>query len=195
MFIHNYHHKTTYIYCTTWKLFWKKSLCRVEGGNIYTYVHSGTSGKEPTCQWGRRKRSGFDPWVRKIPLEKWMTIYSSILAWRTPWTEELVGLQCTRPQRVGRDRSNWVCMHKHTHSHTHTLTHTHMGFSGGASGKKPACQCKKCKRCGFNPWVWKIPWRRAWQPTPIFLPGECHGQMSLVGYHPWNCKCQTQLND
>ena len=107
------------------KAFLKKSLCRVEGGNIYTYVHSGTSGKEPTCQCRRHKRPGFDPWVRKIPLEKWMTVFSSILAWRTPWTEELVGLQCTGPQRVGHDGSNWVCMHTHTHTHSHTHTHTH----------------------------------------------------------------------
>ena len=35
-----------------------------------------------------------------------------------------------------------------------------------------------------NPWVGKIPWRRAWQPTPVFLPGESHGQRSLVGYSP-----------
>ena len=41
------------------------------------------------------------------------------------------------------------------------------------------------KRCKFNPWVRKILWRRAWQPTPIFLPGESHGQRSLVGYSPW----------
>ena len=41
------------------------------------------------------------------------------------------------------------------------------------------------KRCEFNPWVRKIPWRRAWQPTPLFLPGESHGQRSLAGYNPW----------
>ena len=41
---------------------------------------------------------------------------------------------------------------------------------------------------GFNPWVGKIPWRRAWQPTPVFLPGESHGQRSLVGYGSWGCK-------
>jgi len=40
------------------------------------------------------------------------------------------------------------------------------------------------KRPGFSPWVGKIPWRRAWQPTPVFLPGESHGQRSLVGYSP-----------
>ena len=53
------------------------------------------------------------------------------------------------------------------------------------SVKEPACQCRRCKRCGFNSWVGKIPWRRAGQPTPLFLPGESHGQRSLVGYSPW----------
>ena len=40
----------------------------------------------------------------------------------------------------------------------------------------------------FDPWVGKIPWRRAWWPTPVFLPGEFHRQRSLVGYSPWSCK-------
>ena len=48
-------------------------------------------------------------------------------------------------------------------------------------------QCKRCRRPRLNPWVGKIPWRRAWQPTPIFLPGEFHGQWSLAGYSPWAC--------
>ena len=43
-------------------------------------------------------------------------------------------------------------------------------------------------RLGFDPWVGKIPWRRAQQPTPVFLPGEFHGQKSLVGYSPWGRK-------
>ena len=59
-----------------------------------------------------------------------------------------------------------------------------MGFPGGASGKESACQCR---RLGFDPWFRKSPWRRAWQPTPVFLPGESHGQRSLVGYNPWGC--------
>ena len=58
------------------------------------------------------------------------------------------------------------------------------GFPGGASGKESTSQCRRRKRCGFNPWVRKIPWRRAWQPTPVFLPGESHGQKSLAGYSP-----------
>jgi len=40
----------------------------------------------------------------------------------------------------------------------------------------------------FDPWVRKISWRRTWQPTPISLPGESHGQRSLAGYSPWGCK-------
>ena len=62
------------------------------------------------------------------------------------------------------------------------------GFPGGTSGKEPACQCRRHKRSGFDPWVWKIPWRRAWQPTPVFLHGESHGQRSLAGYSPWGHK-------
>ena len=46
----------------------------------------------------------------------------------------------------------------------------------------------QCRRLWFNPWSRKIPWRRKWQPTPIFLPGKSHGQSSLVGYSPWGHK-------
>ena len=46
----------------------------------------------------------------------------------------------------------------------------------------------QCRRPGFDPWVRKIPWRRKWQSTPAFLPGEAHGQRSLAGYHPWGHK-------
>ena len=62
------------------------------------------------------------------------------------------------------------------------------GFPGGASGKEPTCQCRKFKRCRFHPWVGKIPWRRAWQPTPVLLPREAHGQRSLAGSSPWGHK-------
>ena len=46
-------------------------------------------------------------------------------------------------------------------------------------------QCRRQERCEFDPWVGKIPWRRKWQPTPVFLPRKFHGQRSLVGYSPW----------
>ena len=53
------------------------------------------------------------------------------------------------------------------------------------SGKESTCQCR---RCGFDPWLRKIPWKRKGQPTPLCLPGKSHGQRSLGGYSPWVCK-------
>ena len=60
-------------------------------------------------------------------------------------------------------------------------------FPGGASGKEPTHQWRRHKT-GFYSWVGKIPWRRSWQPTSIFLPGEYYGQRSLVDYSPWDHK-------
>ena len=62
------------------------------------------------------------------------------------------------------------------------------------SGKESSCQCRRHKRRRFDPWVRKIPWRRKWQPTPVFLPGKSHGWRSPVGYHPWGHKESTQLS-
>ena len=45
-------------------------------------------------------------------------------------------------------------------------------FPGRSSGKESACQCRRCRNCSFNPCIEKIPWRRKWQPTPVFLPGK-----------------------
>ena len=53
---------------------------------------------------------------------------------------------------------------------------------GGLGRKESTCNA------GFNSWVRKIPWRKKWQPTPVFLPGKSHGQRSLVGYSPWDRK-------
>ena len=61
-------------------------------------------------------------------------------------------------------------------------------LSGSSSGKEPACQCRRHKRCGFDPWVGKIPWRRGWQPIPVFLSGKSHRQRSLEGYAPQGLK-------
>ena len=59
-----------------------------------------------------------------------------------------------------------------------------LGFPGGANGKESTCQCRKHKRCRFDPWVGRIPWRRAWQSTPVSPPGKSHGQRSLVSSSP-----------
>ena len=55
---------------------------------------------------------------------------------------------------------------------------------GDISDKEPTCQCGRHKRLRFSPWVWKIPWRRTWQPTLVFLPGNSHWQRNLVSYSP-----------
>ena len=84
-----------------------------------------------------------------------MTIYFGVFAWRIPWTKEPGGLQS-----MGCKESDM------------TEQLTFRAFPGGTSSKEPACQCGRHKRHGFDPRVRKIPWRRAWQPTPVFLPGE-----------------------
>ena len=60
-------------------------------------------------------------------------------------------------------------------------------FPGGTDGKESACNAGDLGVIPeFNPWIGKTPWRRAWQPTPVFLPRESHGQRSLAGYHAWD---------
>ena len=61
-----------------------------------------------------------------------------------------------------------------------------LGFPGGPFGKESACSLGE--RPTFDLWVRKIPWRREWQPTPVFLPGESHRQRRFAGYIPWGSK-------
>ena len=62
------------------------------------------------------------------------------------------------------------------------------GFPGGATGKELTCQCRRREEMRVQSLSREDPWRRAWQPTARFLPGESHGHRSLVGYSPWDCK-------
>ena len=69
------------------------------------------------------------------------------------------------------------------------LSYTRKGKSASLVAQMRIClQCRRCKRHWFDPWVGKIPWRREWQPTPVFLPGKFNGQRSLAGYSPWRHK-------
>ena len=71
---------------------------------------------------------------------------------------------------------------------------------GGTSGKDSTCQCRRCTRCRFYPWVGKISWRMKWHPTPVFLSEKSHGQRSLAGYrigsqrveHDWSNLAHTE---
>ena len=62
-----------------------------------------------------------------------------------------------------------------------------MGFPSIVSGKETDYQCRRHKRLGFDPCIRKIPWKRTWQPTPVLLPRESHGQRTLAGYSAWGC--------
>ena len=111
------------------------------------------------------------------PLEVEMATHSSILAWKIPWTEDPDRLQFMGLHRNGHD---WA-------TEQVQMCAVSEGFSWWLSGKEPACQYRRRRRCEFNLWVRKIPWRWKWQPTPVFLPGESHGQKSLVAYSPQGC--------
>ena len=63
-----------------------------------------------------------------------------------------------------------------------------VGFPSGTVGKESACQSRRHRGHGFDPWVRKILWRRKWQPIPVLLPRKSHGQRSLVGCSPRGCK-------
>ena len=104
---------------------------------------------------------------REDPLEKEMATHSSTLAWRIPLGRSLVGYS-----RWGRKESD-------TTERPHSLTPWWL------NGKESTCQCG---RHGFDLWVRKIPWRRKWQPTPVFLPGKSHRERHLVGYSSWGRK-------
>jgi len=129
---------------------------------------------------GRRKR-----WWQKM-------------RWLDGITDSMV-MSLSKLQEILKDREPWcAAVHKVTKSQTRlsdwtTTIEQLLGFPDGASDKEPACQCRRRKRHQFDPWVRKIPWRRAQQPTPVFLPGESHGQRSLAGYSPQVARLK-QLN-
>ena len=77
----------------------------------------------------------------------------------------------------------FICMSSGKHLLTSSVHF--LGFPCWLSAKESTCQCR---RHGFDPWVRKIPWRRKWQLTPVFLPRKSHEQRSLAGYSPWGCK-------
>ena len=86
-----------------------------------------------------------------------------------------------------QDRTQLSDWHFHTFAFAPSFSGVSLGFSGlfwgfpggSGNGKESTCQCRRCR---FNPWVGKITWRRAWQLTPVFLPGKSHRQRCLMGY-------------
>ena len=94
-----------------------------------------------------------------------------------------------RPQ--SRSRPQLPC----GHSEAHLLLGMPLGrgyaflwLPSWLSSEETSCQCRRGRRHRFDSWVRKIPWRRNWEPTPVFLPGKCHGQRSQAVCSPWGCK-------
>ena len=118
-------------------------------------------------------------------LEKEMATHSLILLQEIPWIEEPGGVQ-SKGFQSQTQLSEWARTHAHG-LESEVLIQQHycppkkrlLGFLGGTGGKEPACQARRHKGHRFDPWVRKIPWSRKCQPTPVFLPGESHGQRSL----------------
>ena len=94
--------------------------------------------------------------VQEDPLEKGENGYSlQYSSWRTPWTEEPGRLQSMGSQRVGHDWANTLIFHYRNERHLDRVSGLR-GFPGGACDKELTCQCRRRKRCRFNPWVRKI---------------------------------------
>ena len=117
-------------------------------------------GASLVAQMVKRLPAMRETWVlslgREDPLEKEMATHSNTLAWKIPWMEEPDRLQFMGLQRVGHD---WAT----------SLALEERGFLRGTRVKNLLANARH-KRCGFSPWVRKIPWRRTWQLTPVCLP-------------------------
>ena len=147
---------------------------------IHMYIHTHTSlvahllKSPPAVQ---------ETWVWSLgweyPLEKEMAIHSSILAWRIPWTS-LVGYSPWGHKES--DTTKWL---------TFTFSYTH-GFPDGSDG---IGSTRNMGNSGFDPWFGKIPWRRAWQPTPVFSAGESLWAEEPGGLQSIGSQSQTPLSD
>ena len=127
--------------------------------------------------------------------EKALATHSNTLAWEIAWMEEPGGLLSVGSHRVRLDWSDlaaaaaasllWVLGNFSFWACLHFL----WGYPGGLLVKNLRINARRHRFC---PWVRKIPWRRKWWPTPVFLPGKSHGQRSLASYSSWVAKSWTR---
>ena len=111
-----------------------------------------------------------------------MATHSSVLALRIQGWGSLVG--CRLWGHTELDTTEVTCLAAAAHAKPTSLMDT-WSFPWWLRRSSICLQCRKPR---FSPWIGKIPWTRKWQPTPVFLPGDAHGQRSLVGYNPWACQ-------
>ena len=159
-------------------------------------------GKDPDAgkDW-RGQQRGWDGWMAS--LTRWTWVWISSENWR--WTGKPSVLQSMGSKRVRHTEwLNWTEL-----AHTITLN-LHINWKASLKGPRlPQYLTQQrihlqCRIFGFDPWVGKIPWRRAWQPTPVLMPGEFHGQRNLWGTksvgsqrvrHDWETNTFTFFKD
>ena len=147
----------------------------MDGGDWWDAVHGVAK--------SRTRLSDFTFIFHLHALEKEMATHSSVLAWRIPGMGEPGGLPS-----MGSHRVKTRLKRLSSSSSSKGLGSLLLLVTIFARASQVALVVKNLppnagdKRCGFDPWVRKIPWRQAWQSTPVFLPGDSHEQRSLVGY-------------
>ena len=125
----------------------------------------------------------------------WMLFLSTVSGVMVPLWIHFLGEECRR--QYNALESCWLGNWAHAlwtqtdpglrYSPTQEPGMSYLSFWASLVAQTVKC-LPTCGMSGFNPWVGKIPWRRKWQPTPVFLPGKSHGRRSLMGYKPWGHK-------
>ena len=182
------------------KLKWSKQT----SFHVSVYVHLG-------CVWickmhspnikGRERQQKDNEWIHLnnfLLTFKFSPKFGSKLFSDKEWTDETGKLKkmgfSAHAAKFNNKENMWLrsrCISKYVFEDFLTIVNEILnisGFPGGSNGGEFACQCRRPERCWFDRWVGKIPWWRAWKPTPVFLAGESHGQRSLSGYIPWGRK-------
>ena len=149
--------------------FLRKKIKRITGrGNCKKFKGHGSSRQSRVSQEEQGKREMAKDDVREVRGKMHRASYTDIQIWMWP---------CKQWEILSFLSRDLICLYPCFREAT--------GFPGSISGKEQAC--RKHKRHGFNTWVGKIPWRRKWQPSPVFLPGESHGlkQLSTHALERW----------
>ena len=101
--------------------------------------------------------------------------------------------------RTGKGQFSFQSQRKAMPKNAQTLAQLHLSCTSSTGGSEVKASASNSGNPssvpGLDPWVGKIPWRRKWQCTPVFLPGESHGQTSLVGYSPWSRRVRHDWSD
>ena len=139
---------------------------------------------------GQRSLVGYSPWgPKESDMTEWLTCLLS--CWKKANKNMRQLSTPVKTQRLNKKRNIISVHYVQNHFWWQNCWYCHWVLGVRLprhSGKECACQWRRCRRHRFNPWVRKIPWRRKWPPTPVFLPGKFHGQRRLVRYSPRGCK-------